>query len=195
MKLIKTSLALVAAGLMLAACGGKSAPVAPKEDTFVEYCEYRAGERAPEWYCNPDMAGGIAAIGEAKMNAGNDSNFQRTEAMANARDALARQMEVKVDNMFKNFTQTTGAGDDSTYDKATSNVSRQVASETLKGSKQLKRWVAKDGTLVLLVGVPESTEVIDNIRSSLKNEKALWQQFQAQKAQDELDAYLEREFK
>lgn len=198
MNFVKTSFALVTASLLLAACGGKSAPVVvapPQEDIFVEHCEYRAGERAPEWYCSPDIEGGIAAIGEAKPNAGNDSNFQRSEAMANARDALARQMEVKVDNMFKNFAQTTGGGDDATYDKATSNVSRQVASETLKGSRQLKRWVAKDGTLVLLVGMSDSTEVIDNIRSSLRNEKALWQQFQAQKAQDELDEYLEKNFK
>lgn len=196
MKLIKISLTLAAASLLLAACSSKPEVVAPApvEDIFVEHCEYRTGIRAPEWYCAPDVEGAIAAIGEAKTNAANDSNFQRMEALANGRDSLAMQMEVKVSTMFKSFAQTTGAGDDATYDKATSSVSRQIASETLKGSKQLKRWVAPDGTLVVLVGMSDANPVIDNIRSSIKSEKALWQQFQAQKAQDELDMYLEKEF-
>ena len=191
MKLTNSYLSLAAASLLLVGCASK----APQNDNFVEHCEYRAGERAPEWFCSPDVEGGLAAIGEAKPNAGNDSNFQRTEAMANARDALASQMQVKVSTMFKNFVATTGTGDTSTYDKASENVSRQIASETLRGSKQLKRWVAKDGTLVLLVGVSDSNPIIDSIRSSLRNEQALWQKFQGQKAQEELDAYLEKEFK
>lgn len=197
MKLVNFSLGLAAAGLLLVGCSSnKTAPVEEEQqaDTFATHCEYTPGVRAPEWYCNPEMNGGIAALGEAKPNAAGDNNFQRTEAMANGRDALARQLEVKVSNMFKNFTATTGEGVDATYDKATENVSRQVAQQTLSGSKQINRWVAPDGTLVLLIGLAESSPVIDSIKSSMKNEKALWQKFQAQKAQEELDKYLEKEF-
>lgn len=190
MKLLKIGLATAAASLLLVGCASNDT----KQPSFADHCEYRPGIQAPEWYCSPDIEGGIAAVGEAQANAGNNSNFQRTEALAAGRDELARQLEVKVKNAFKNFTETTGAGDDGTFDKVTTDISRQVANTTLSGSKQLKRWVAPDNTLVLLVGIAEADPVIDNIKSSFKNEKALWQKFQGDKAQQDLDKYIEQEF-
>lgn len=62
--------------------------------------------------------------------------------MANARDDLARQMEVQVKNMLENWTRTTGVGEDQTYEANIANVSRQVANQTLVGSTQIARWVA-----------------------------------------------------
>ena len=188
MKLLKIGLATAAASLLLVGCGDKNV------NTFADHCEFRPGVQAPEWYCTPEMEGGLAAVGEAQPNAGNNSNFQRDEALAAGRDELARQLEIKVKNAFKNFAETTGAGDDGTFDKATTAISRQVADSTLVGSKQLKRWMAPDGTLVLLVGVAETNPVVDSIKSSFRNEKALWQKFQADKAQEDLDKYIEQEF-
>lgn len=189
MNLTNTALTLAISSLFLAGCASSA-----KSPTFTEVCEYRSGIPAPEWYCTPDIAGQLTAVGEAKPNAGNDSNFQRTEALANGRDELARQLDLKVKNAFKNFTGTTGVNDAGTYDKSTENVSRQVANTTLTGSKQLKRWVAPDGTLVVLVGMADANPVIENIKTSFRNEQALWQQFRGQKAQEELDKYIEQEF-
>jgi len=142
------------------------------------------------------MEGGMAAVGSAKIgNAG--MNFARTEALANGRDELARQMSVKVKNMVKNFTQSTGIGDDETVDKVSSQVSKQVANQTLNGSRQKDSWISPSSTLYVLVAVDPAIvkESIKNaVQTSFKNEQALWQQFQAKKAYDELDKEIDKEF-
>ncbi|MDH5465542.1 MAG: LPP20 family lipoprotein, partial [Thiovulaceae bacterium] len=84
----------------LTACGGGK----PSFDECKEQ-----GVDAPTWVCIPEVAGGVASVGSAQKSPAG-TGFQRQEAMANGRDALARQISVKVKNMFKNFTQATGVG-------------------------------------------------------------------------------------
>ena len=158
------------------------------------------GSQAPSWVCDggATMEGGLFAVGSAEKNPMGVS-FQRTEATAAARDALARQIGVKVKNMFKQFQQTTGIGDAQTADKATQNVSKQVASQTLAGSKVMKTWISpKTGTMYVLVGMPDPKAVQQAVKkavkTSLHNDQALWQQFQAQKADQALDAAVDKEF-
>ena len=166
-----------------------------ESSSFVEHCEYRTGIQAPEWYCNPTIEGGMAAVGEAKTNVAKDNNMQRTMALANGRDELSRQTQVKVQNLLTNWSRATGAGDDQTYEANFENVSRQVSQQTLEGSRQLKRWIAPDGSLVLLIGVTDSAAIKDSVKTSLRNEQALWQQFQAKQSLDELDKQLDASFK
>lgn len=194
----KNILSLSAVALALAVmtgCGGKEVAQQPVQPVFVENCEFAPGIQAPEWYCSPDIEGGMAAVGEAKPNAARDNNMQRTMAMANGRDALARQTQVKVQNLLTNWSRATGAGDAQTYEANFENVSRQVSKQTLEGSRQLKRWVAPDGTLALLVGMADSAGIKDSLKTSLRNEEALWQQFQSKQALDELDKQMNEEFK
>jgi len=158
------------------------------------------GATAPQWVCNEgsDLEGGIAAVGSAAKNPLGRS-FQRTEATAAGRDALARQISVKVKNMFKQFQATTGIGDEQTAEKATTNVSKQVASQTLNGSKVSKTWInPKTGEMFVLVVLPDASQVKEAVKeatkTSYKNNKALWQKFLAQKADKELDAAIDKEF-
>jgi hypothetical protein len=188
----KAAWTAVAAVLLLSGCGDKKE--GPGKPQFVEHCEYAPGVQAPEWYCNPQVEGGIAAVGEAKPNPGNDGNMQRNMAMSSARDALAQQIETRVKNMLDSWARTTGAGEAQTYESNFESVSRQVAQQTLRGSAQLKRWVAPDGTLILLVGITDQTQISENIRTSLNNDEALYQQFSAQRAQENLQAEIDREF-
>lgn len=183
--------------LMTGCMSNKSKPetvAQPAEPVFNQHCEYQPGVRAPEWYCNPEVPNGIAAIGEAKPNAARDNNMQRNMAMANGRDALAQQIQVKVQTMLTNWSRATGAGDDQTYEANFENVSRQTAQQTLNGSRQINRWVAPDGTLILLVGLTDTGELQKALKSNLNNEKALWQQFQSKQALDELDKQMEAAF-
>ena len=169
------------------ACGGE-----PKKDW--DKC-VEQGVEAPPWVCTPEVAGGIAAVGTAQKSPAGPG-FQRQEAMATGRDALARQIGVKVKNMFKNFTQQTGVGDAAVVDKLSANVSKQISTQMLNGSKQSKRWMSPDGTMYLLVTLDPAAAVAETkktVKSSLRNEKALWQQFQAKKANAELDAEIEKE--
>ena len=149
---------------------------------------------APEWVLNPQTEEGLAAVGSAQKSPGG-MQFQRTEAMANARDELARILSVKVNNMTKNFMQSTGVGDAQTFEKVASQVSKQVASQTLEGSRQKDVWIAEDGELYILVTLDPATVkeyTKEAMRTSMKNEEALWQQFQAQKADQQLDAEIEK---
>jgi ribosomal protein S20 len=157
------------------------------------------GGTAPSWVCDEgsNLEGGIAAVGSAEKNP-LGRNFQKTEATAAARDALTRQISVKVKNMFKQFQASTGIGDEQTAEKATTNVSKQVASQTLNGSKVTNKWFSPTGTMYVLVVLPDASTVKEAVKeatkTSYKNNKALWQKFLAQKADKELDAAIDKEF-
>ena len=153
----------------------------------------------PSWVLMPPE-GGISAVGSAKIGPAG-TGFARTEATSNARDEIARTMNVKVKNMIKNFTETTGVGDATTVDKVFTNVSKQVAKVDLSGSVVKNAYI--DNTAqefyVLVALQPEQVASVavaakQAVATSYKKDKALWQKFQAKKAGDELDAEIEKEF-
>ncbi len=151
---------------------------------------------APKWVLDPTMEGGLSAVGSAKIGKAG-MQFSKTKAMANGRDELARIMSIKVKNMVKNFTQSTGIGDDETVDTVSSQVSKQVTNQTLTGSRQKDLWISPGQELFVLVVLDPATvaeAVKESVQTSYKNEKALWQQFQAKKAHEELDKEIEKEF-
>lgn len=153
---------------------------------------------APAWVTKGGSAekGVSSAVGSAKIGPAG-MNFATTEAMANGRSELAQQISVKVKGLVKNFTQTSGVGDDQTVDKVSAQVSKQVTNQMLNGSKQEDLWVSPSETLYVLVVIdPEAlkTNVKNSVLASYKNDKALWQQFQAKKANEELDREIEKEF-
>lgn len=154
-------------------------------------------EGAPAWVIDPTMEGGITGLGSAKIGPAGIS-FARQEATAAARDEMARNISVKVNNMFKSFTQTTGIGDVQTVDKVASNVSKQVSSQLIEGSKVKNSWIspACNELFVLVVQDPNVTKaaVKNSVNTSLKNEQALWQLYQAKKATEEMDKEIEKEF-
>ena len=150
---------------------------------------------APAWVMDPAVEGAMCALGSAKIGPAG-IGFATTEATGNGRDDLARQIQVNVSNMLKNFTQQTGVGDQAVVDKVVANVSKQLAKQDLSGSKATKKWISKTGTLWVLVVMQDPSKataaIKDAVKTSFKNDQALWQQFQAKKAQDELDASLDK---
>jgi hypothetical protein len=155
---------------------------------------------APMWVANPSIEGGLSAVGSA-MPTQAGMAFQRTRALANGRDELARQLSLEVTNLFKDFAQVTGVGDAETVDTVASSVSRQVAQATLAGSRQADMWQANDGELyVLVVMEPESVinatkeAVKAAVSTSLGNDQALYQQFLGERAQADLDSALDKRF-
>ena len=187
-KTILKTLVSVAAVSLLAGCMG------PQKEEADFRC-HQDGQLAPKWTCNPYREGAVVALGIAQPNAGNDYGMQMSEALAEGRDALANQLSVKVSTMFKSFKSTTGSGKDATFDKATSKVSKQLASQTLKGSKAIETWKSSKGNLYVLVGI--SNEPVKNamesaVKTSFKNDRAMYQKFLAAKADGELDKELEK---
>jgi hypothetical protein len=181
---------LITTGLLFTACSSK------KEVKKEEFSCKQDGIIAPKWTCNVYVKDKVAAVGIAKMNAGNDKSFQRAEALADARDALSARISSKVSNLFKSYKGTTGSGADSTYDKTSSKVSKQLASQTLNGSRAINSWKhPKTNELYLLVVVDNSSvksSMKESIKSSFKNEKALYQRFLESQASKELDFELSK---
>jgi hypothetical protein len=117
-------------------------------------------------------------------------------AAADARVQLAQMMRIQVTNMIKQYAETTGAANQATVDQVNSSVTKQITNESLVGTRLLRSITASDGTLYVLVGLDEAsaqqiTEVA--IKTSLNNDRAVWQQFRAQKGQDELAADIAKQ--
>ena len=203
---MKTKLAMLSTATMLSLSGcfgGNeatptptiSAPTTPVQDPNL--C-YEGNVQAPNWLCDPFIEGGLGAVGSAPKSPLGRS-FQQTEAMANARDALARELGTKVKNMFKNFAQTTGVGENQSVEKVATNVSKQISSQNIEGARQKGRWVAPDGTLYLHVVLdPQGVAIFKEeakkvVKTSLRNDEALYQQFVAKRGMDELDAAIDKE--
>jgi hypothetical protein len=78
-------------------------------------------------------------------------------------------------------------------DKVNTSVSKQITNETLVGTKVLKTRVGTNGKMYVLVGldaasVSKLTEAA--VKTSMNNDRALWQKFQAGKSQDEMAAAI-----
>ena len=153
-------------------------------------------EGAPAWVMShPEDDNFVYGLGIASETKGNIS-FQRTVAMGKGRDEIARAIEVKVQNMLKTFQEKTGNIDNTTFDQVATNVSKQVANTTLMGSKQHKDnwWISKSGNLYLLVSMDKkniANAIQKTTNSSFKNNEALWQKIQSEKAQKELRESIE----
>ncbi len=193
---------LIGVSVMFSGCGkAKAEPTAPATQISNKQIASEF-DGAPNWVMNPMAVEGttLAAVGTAPIGPAG-LPFAKIEALAAARDEMARTINVKVNNMVKSFTQQTGVGDSATVDKVVSSVSKQVASQFLEGTVHRDTWVSRNGNIYTLVVLDSSMNekvketVKEQTKTSYKNDEALWQQFQAKKAQDELDAAVEKEFK
>ncbi|MEY4980535.1 MAG: hypothetical protein RLZZ352_2805 [Pseudomonadota bacterium] len=173
----------------LGTTGGVKAPVAKVPD-----CSWPGtSQAAPGWTCDEPIEGvEVSAIGIYEKTAAG-LQFQKDQAAAAARVTLAQQMKVHVANMVKQYAETTGAGSAETVDKVNTSVSRLITSEVLEGSRIFKSAVSPTGSMYVLVGFDEKVaarKTQEVLKTSMNNERALWQQFKSKQAQDELAAAI-----
>ena len=182
-------LGVITIAVMLAACG--------KPDSIMEVTECAFPDttdtEAPYWVCDqPVKELPVSAVGVAEKSAAGYS-FMKNMAATDARVQLAQRMQVRVNNMVKQYAETTGAADTETVDKVNTSVTKQITEQSLLGTKIYKTALSPNGTLYVLLGMDENAtaEVTQRaLRTSMRNDAALWQQFKAQKAQDELAASI-----
>lgn len=184
MKKLHLLIPCIAATAILAGCGGKKA---------VEECVFpdAPNEAAPGWICDQPVEGfDMTAVGSAeKSGAGHD--FMKQMAATSARVQLAQRMKVQVQNMIKQYAETTGAASSETVDLVNTSVTKQITDESLVGTKIIKTRPSPTGRLYVLIAMdPASVQKVaeEALRTSMNNERALWQQFKAQKGQEELAA-------
>lgn len=188
-------LAMVAMASALA-LGLSACETAPKEQAKSKLqCVFPDAQEtvAPGWICDEPVEGiDVYAVGIHERTAAG-LQFQKDQAVAAARVSLAQQMRVHVQNMIKQYVETTGAASSETVDKVNTSVSKVITKETLEGSRLFQSKVSPRGTMYVLVGfdsklAQKKTE--DVLKTSMKNERALWQQFKAKQGQDELAAEI-----
>ena len=176
----------VVLGLVACQQPSKPGPVAITE------CPFPNSEKAaPLWVCDAPVDGvAVSAVGSfPKTGAGID--FAKQQAATSARVKLAQQMKVHVQNSIKQYAETTGVGDKETVDAAYTSTTKQITDQSLVGTKIFRSIQGPDGTMYVLLGMDEaSTQKLTEsaVKTSMNNEKALWQKFQAGKAQDEMAA-------
>ncbi len=187
------SFLIASAAAVLAGCSST-----PKTDSVALpplECVYPDSPKdaAPLWICDAPVEGvAVSAVGVHEKSAAGAA-FMKDQAAADARVKLAQQMKVHVNNMIKQYVETTGAGSAETVDKVNTSVSKLITSETITGSRIYRSQTSPKGGIYVLVGLDptvtkEATEKI--LKTSMNNERALWQQFKAAKGQDEMAAEI-----
>jgi len=190
-KQLGTILLSTALALTFTACGDKQPePTAAEQEQADFRCRIDS-QLAPEWACgNAATEGSITAVGSAPLSK-LGQGFSRREALANGRSNLAQQIQTLVKDKVTTFARSTGVAKGEVADKVSTQVSNQVAKVSLSGSKQIKFWQnPSNSDIYVLVGVSETamnTEIQNKVKSSFKNDDALWQQFQAKNALEELE--------
>ena len=130
----------------------------------------------------------LAAVGYADKSAAGP-NFMKQMAATAARVELAQVMQVEVQNMIKQYAETTGTADSETVDQVNSSTTKQITNQSLVGSKIYRQMPTPSGGMVVLVGLDADTvnQLAEQaLKTSMNNERALWQKFQAEKSFDEL---------
>jgi LPP20 lipoprotein len=192
MKPTWSTLAVLSLALLLALAGcGKTMKKIDNDRLEEEY------QHAPDWVLAQVDAETFSAVGSAHIGKGG-IQFARTEALANARSELARQVSVKVRGLVNTFAQQTGIGDDQTLDAFSRQVSKLVTDETLAGSREKDTWISPSSDIYVLA-VLEAAVVQETVRrqviSGYQQDSARWQEFKARNGNEELDAEIEKAFK
>jgi hypothetical protein len=175
----------VSLAVLLTACGGNDVKQAAPDCVFPDATD----TSAPGWVCDEPVDGiAVSAVGSADKSAAGHG-FMKNMAATDARVQLAQRMKVQVQNMVKQYAETTGAADSETVDKVNTSVTKQITDQTLVGTKVFKTRTSPNGTLYVLLGMDDGATAAaaeQALRTSMNNDRALWQQFKAQKGQDEL---------
>ncbi|GHV17716.1 hypothetical protein FACS189493_5840 [Spirochaetia bacterium] len=149
-------------------------------------CASAPNVNTPDWLSDfpPDDA--IWGIGSARQSS---EQLSMTAAESFARVSIARQLDAKVKAMFTNYMRDAGTVGSQTALSLQEDVSRQVTSMQLNGSRPIKRWKAPDGTWWYLVEyrISDARAALGNI---IDSEAARFAEFKADEALRILDAEL-----
>ncbi len=186
--MIKTISSVAVAIILSVTITGCSTDSEP-EPRSVDFSCKQENVDAPKWTCIPEVSAHYAGVGIAEKSAAGMDHMRRV-AMANGRSDLAQQIQTLVKDKVSLYTGTTGIATSETVDKTTESVTKQVAKVNLSGSKAIDMWSAPSGALYMLVTVSKDStneQIRDNIKTSFKNDNALWQQFKAKNALEDLE--------
>lgn len=181
---LSTVIAITAA---LAACG--TTPETPNE----------LNANIPDWVLSPSVEDGIAAA--ACVSASGSMTTDKAQATALSRVDLAQQIGTRVQSLDKTYQERIDVDGQAQVGSTFTSVSKQLTEQSLTGSRVIKTSYANfDGKNQLCVltalGSSSTKELFASILKDSQRpvtadqERVLYQEFKAYKAQDELDAEL-----
>ncbi|MBL4942354.1 MAG: LPP20 family lipoprotein [Colwellia sp.] len=181
---------------IIAACGSSAKKTEPE---VKETNSLTTG--IPAWVLNPVVEDGIAATDCVKFS-GNLSIDQKM-ATANGRLSLAQQIETRVEGLDKTYANRTDSNEELTTGATFSSVSKQLTKQTLSGSRAIKSDIidiaGKQHFCVLTTLSPSATKELFNalVKGSKRSvnpqdEKFLYQEFKAHKAEQSLEKEIQR---
>lgn len=193
----KLVLITAVSAVFLAACSENEPKKTEAKAQPVYECVFpNTNAPAPGWICDEPVPGlEVSAVGISEPSQAGIS-YMKDMAAADGRGRLAEQMKVQVSKMVKQYLGTTGVGSTETVDAASSSTLRTVTSQSLTGSKVYKTRTGPNGKLYALVGLDsknlqEMTEKA--IKTSIKNDQALWQEFKSKQSFDEMAAEIAKQ--
>ncbi len=159
----------------------------------------------PDWVRKPVVEGGLAASECVKWSG--KWSLDKSEAVASARAALAKQIGTQVEAMDKTFNRRVKTEEGTVTGGTFESGSKQVANEYLQGTRATKvEMVTMPGgkkNLCSMVSLdPKTTkklfeEILNQSdrkdQVSARDEEALYEEFKAQQFQKELESETESE--
>lgn len=124
---------------------------------------------APNWVLNGGQ-GDMSAVGIADIING-DLGYARTEALALARDELARQVATEVEGVINRAASVTmgSSVQDAQVSKASEQIIKQGVSQTLSGTKQTDTWITKDAAKIFVL-IKLNPELKAKLQANVKRE-------------------------
>jgi hypothetical protein len=159
--------------LQLLGCGGKSA-------------------MGPDWFLNPPNDKDY--IYAAATDTSSNMQYAIDKASSLARDQIANTAGTKVMSMFKRFREEVGEGETPEFMSMTSNVSKQVVSEVISGTRVVKKELSQKGTVYhayVLMRMPIG-EANSALMARIKANQNLYTRYRASQAFRELNDDVEK---
>ncbi|TLD93847.1 hypothetical protein LS74_000410 [Helicobacter magdeburgensis] len=140
----------VVAALLLVGCGGDNALGVGGKSIDKKALKALNLKGAPNWVLNAGQ-GDMSAIGDAEI-VGGDLGFARNEALALARDEIARQVSVSVKGSLLNAKSKTKSDmGDASMQSITEQITKQSTDTILSGTKQTDTWITDDGSRIFVL--------------------------------------------
>lgn len=180
-------LSALSMALGLAACGGSPEKEAAPAPSY------------PAWIDKPVIADGIAE--SACVTSSGNMTLDKKRATANARAMIAQSIETRIKAMDKTYQRVTESEQAMTSGSTFESVSKQVTDQSLSGTKVVEGGYFKINEknqycVMVGFGQQETKAVFDNAMKAAKaemsptSERAMYEEFRAYKAQQELEESL-----
>lgn len=146
----------------------------------------------PDWYLNPPKDPNYLFSPQTQTS--QDMQLAINKAITAGRADIARQVEVKLNSLEKQFGEEVGTDSSSEFLSQFTQATKTVTDQTLIGSRVDKQTLVKDGNIFrayVLVEYPLG-EANQALMQQIKNNEHLYTRFRSSQAFNELDNEIKK---